>query len=106
MAEQATLLKKLPPVAEKTLPKDPSGSEVKAEASGTTELQAEAEISVTPIQVVTYGSFILSFVSLCLLFVVFCPPLFFALFHKPTLKDILIRLNLFFQGSYLKLLFL
>ena len=53
MADKATLLEKIPPVANEA---SPGG----AEATG--ELQADPEISISAFQAVTYGSFVLTFV--------------------------------------------
>jgi hypothetical protein len=62
MAEKATLLQTLPPVAKNTDAKAGPESEAKAEAVTSTEVQSEPGISISPLQLATYGSFILSFV--------------------------------------------
>lgn len=58
MADKATLLEKLPPVAQES-------SAAKATQSGPgagTALQADQEISISAFQAITYGSFVLTFI--------------------------------------------
>lgn len=64
MAEKATLLQKLPPVEQKTTPQATPTPESGASTGTSTgsEVSAESEISITPLQMATYGSFMLSFV--------------------------------------------
>lgn len=62
MAEKATLIQQLPPVAKKSSSGDSTRVDAKAEASAATELQPETEVSISSFQAVTYGTFVLSFV--------------------------------------------
>lgn len=58
MAEKATLLQELPPVAKES----PSGNTAKSVSSAGTEVQPDKEHSISAFQAVTYGSFVLSFI--------------------------------------------
>lgn len=62
MADKATLLQSVPPVANKASTPGVSRSESPLGTSTTTELQSEENQSISSFQAVTYGSFVLTFI--------------------------------------------
>jgi hypothetical protein len=62
MADQATLLQPVPPIGKKTSSSNSTRIEAKGEATAGTEMQPDAEVSMSTFQAATYGSFVLTFI--------------------------------------------
>ncbi|PXA04995.1 hypothetical protein DDZ13_03245 [Coraliomargarita sinensis] len=62
MAEKATLLQEIPPVAKGSSSGNTTGSGAGGNAGVGTEVQTDSELSISAFQAVTYGSFVLTFI--------------------------------------------